>query len=75
VIRFDVLSETLLDALKKGLLIVMTAEMSLQPTYDDFGSNDGKRPSQPNEQTRNILDATQALETMASLLVKALVKV
>jgi hypothetical protein len=54
-------------------MIVVTAEMS--PQHDIIGSNDGRRPSQPDENTRNVLDATQALEAMASHLVEALVNV
>jgi hypothetical protein len=73
VIRFDVLSEAQHSALKLGLMIVMTPEMS--PQQDVIGSNDGRRPSQPDERTRNVLDATQALEAMASCLVEALVNV
>jgi hypothetical protein len=72
-IRFNVLSEAQHSASKLGLMIVVTAEMS--PRHDVIGSNDGRRPSQPNERTRNVLDATQALEAMASLLVEALVNV
>jgi hypothetical protein len=39
-------------------------------TLDIIGSNDGRRPSQPDERTRNVLDATQALEAVASRLVR-----
>ena len=52
-------------------MIVVTAEMS--PRYDVIGSNDGRRPSQPDGRMRNVLDATQALEAVASRLVDALV--
>jgi hypothetical protein len=58
---------------KLGLMIVVTAEMS--PRHDVIGSNDGRRPSQPDEKMRNVLDSTQALEAMASRLVEALVNV
>ena len=54
-------------------MIVVTIEMS--PQHDIIGSNDGRGPSQPDERTRNILDTTQALEALASRLVKALVNV
>jgi hypothetical protein len=60
-------------ALKLWLMIVVTAEMS--PQHDIIGSNNGRRPSQPDEKTRNILDATQALEAVASRFVEALVNV
>jgi hypothetical protein len=72
-IRFDVLSKARCSASKLGLMIVVTAEMS--PQHDVIGSNNGRRPSQPNEKTRNVLDATQALEAMASRLVEALANV
>jgi hypothetical protein len=54
-------------------MIIVTAEMS--PRHDVIGCNDGRRPSQPDEKTRNVLDATQALEAVASHLVEALVNV
>jgi hypothetical protein len=55
-------------------MIVVTTEMS--PRHDVIGSNDSKRPSQPDERTRNILDTTQSLlEAVASCLVEALVNV
>jgi hypothetical protein len=54
-------------------MIVVIEEMS--PRHDVIGSNDGRRPSQPDEKTRNVLDATQALEVVASRLVEALVYV
>jgi hypothetical protein len=54
-------------------MIVVTAKMS--PRHDVIGSNDGRGPSQPDEKTRNILDATQPLELVASRLVEALVNV
>jgi hypothetical protein len=54
-------------------MIIVTAEMSPRPRHDVIGSNDGRRPSQPNERTRNVLDAIQALEAVASNLVEALV--
>jgi hypothetical protein len=72
-IRFDVLSEARHSSSKLGLMIVVTAEMS--PRHDVIGSDNGRRPSQPNERTRNVLDATQALEVVASRLVEALVNV
>jgi hypothetical protein len=56
-------------------MIVVTIKLSPQARHDDVGSNDGKEPSQPDEKTRNVLDATQALEAVASCLVKALVNV
>jgi hypothetical protein len=52
-------------------MIVVTAEMS--PRHDVIGSNNGRGPSQPDEKMRNVLDATQALEAVASRLVEALV--
>jgi hypothetical protein len=67
------LSEARCSALKLGLMIVVTAEMS--PRHDIIGSNDGRRPSQPDEKTRNVFNATQALEAMASRLMEALVNV
>jgi hypothetical protein len=73
VIRFDILSEARHSASKLGLMIVVTAEMS--PQHNVIGSNDGRRPSHPDERTRNILDTTQALEGVASRLVEALVNV
>jgi hypothetical protein len=54
-------------------MIVVTAKMS--PRHDVIRSNDGRRPSQPDERIRNILDTTQALEAVASRLVEALVNV
>ena len=54
-------------------MIVVTPEMS--PRHDVIGSSDGRGPSQPDERTRNILDATQALEAMTSRLVEAFVNV
>jgi hypothetical protein len=72
-IRFDVLSEARRSASKLGLMIIVTTEMS--PRHDVIGSNDGRRPSQPNGKVRNILDITQALEAVASCLVEALVNV
>ena len=56
-------------------MIIVIAEMSPQPRHDIIGCNEGKGPSQPDENMRNVLDATQALETMTSLLVEALVNV
>jgi hypothetical protein len=56
-------------------MIIVTVEMSPQSRYNVIRNNDGRRPSQPDEKTINILDATQALETVASHLVKALVNV
>jgi hypothetical protein len=38
-----------------------------------LGSNDGRGSSQPDERTRNVLDATQGLEAVASRLVEALI--
>jgi hypothetical protein len=40
-----------------------------------MGSDYGKGPSQPDEKARNVLDAIQALEKVASFLVDALVNV
>jgi hypothetical protein len=54
-------------------MIVVTAKMS--PRHDVIGSNDGRRPSQPDERTRNVLDATQALGVVASHLLKGVVDV
>ena len=56
-------------------MIVVTAEMSQRPRHDVIGSNDGRGPSQLDIKMRNVLDATQALEVVASHLVKALVNV
>jgi hypothetical protein len=56
-------------------MIVMTIKMSVQPRHDVIESNDGRRPSQSDEKTKNVLDATQALEAVASCLMKALVNV
>jgi hypothetical protein len=56
-------------------MIVVTAETSLRPRHDVIGNNDGRRPSQPDENKRNVLDATQALEAVASHLVEVLVNV
>ena len=54
-------------------MIIVTGEMS--PRHDVIGSNDGRGPSQLDERTMNVLDATQALEVVASHLVEALVNV
>jgi hypothetical protein len=54
-------------------MIVVTVEMSAGP--DVIGSNDGRRPSQPDERTRSILYTTQVLEAAASHLVEAMVNV
>jgi hypothetical protein len=67
------LSKARCSASKLWLMIIVTAEMS--PRHDVIGSSDGRRPSQPDEKTRNVLDATQALEAVASRLVEALVNV
>ena len=72
-IRFDILNDARHSALELGLMIVVTAEMSPRPRHDVIGSSNGRRPSQPDERMRNILDATQALEVVASCLVEALV--
>jgi hypothetical protein len=58
VIRFDILSEAWCSTLKLGLMIVVTTKMS--PQHDIIESSDSRRPSQPDERTRNVLDATQA---------------
>ena len=47
----------------------------MSPRHDIIESNDGRRPSQPDERTRNVLYATQALEAVVSCLMKALVNV
>jgi hypothetical protein len=67
------LSKARRSASKLWLMIVVTAEMS--PRHDVIGSNDGRRPSQPDEKTRNVLDTTQALEAVASCHVEALVNI
>ena len=54
-------------------MIIVTAEMS--PRHDVIGSSDGRGLSQPDEKTRNVLDATQALEAVASRLMEALVNI
>jgi hypothetical protein len=72
-IKFDVLSKARRSTSKLWLMIIVIAEIS--PRHDVIGSNDGKRPSQPNEKMRNVLDTTQALEAVASRLVEALVNV
>jgi hypothetical protein len=54
-------------------MIVVTVEMS--PRHNIIRSNDGRRPSQPDERMRNVLDATQALEAVASHLMEALVNI
>jgi hypothetical protein len=72
-IRFDILNEVQRNASKLGLMIVVIAEMS--PWHDIIGTNDGRRPSQPIEKTRNILDTTQALEAVKSHLMEPLVNV
>jgi hypothetical protein len=56
-------------------MIVVTAKMSSRPRHDVIRSIDGRRPSKPDERTRNVLDATQTLEVMTSHLVEALVNV
>jgi hypothetical protein len=47
----------------------------MSPRHDVIGSNDGRRPSQPDEKTRNVMDATQALEAVTNHLVEALINV
>jgi hypothetical protein len=54
-------------------MIVVTVEMS--PRHNVIRSNDGSRPSHPDERMRNVLDATQALEAVASRLMEALVNI
>jgi hypothetical protein len=49
--------------------------MSPQSRYNVIGSNDGRRPSQPDERTRNVLGAAQALKAVTSHLLEALVNV
>jgi hypothetical protein len=56
-------------------MIVVTIEMSPRPQHDVIRSDDGRRPSQPDEKTKNILDTTQALEATTSRLMEALVNV
>ena len=56
-------------------MIVVTIEMSPQPQHNVIGSSDGRGSSQPDERMRNVLDATQALEAVASRLVEALVNI
>jgi hypothetical protein len=56
-------------------MIIVTVEMSPRPRHDVIRSNGGMRPSHSNERTTNILDATQALEAVASRLVEALVNI
>ena len=70
-IRFDVLREAQCSTSELGLMIIVTAEMS--PRHNVIGSSDGRGPSQPDERMRNVLNATQALEAVASCLVEALV--
>ena len=59
----------------KGLMIIVTAEMSPRSRHDVIGSKDGRGPSQPDEKTRNIMDATQALEAVASRFVEELANI
>ena len=59
----------------KGLMIVVTVKMSPRQRHRIIESNDGRTPSQPDERTRNVLDATQALEVMVSRIVEASVNV
>jgi hypothetical protein len=73
VIRFNVLSTAWHSTSKLGLMIVVTTEMS--PRHDIIWSSDGRRPSQPDERMRNVMDATQALEVVASRLVESVVNV
>ena len=54
-------------------MIVVITEMS--PRHIVIESNDGRRPSQLNERMGNVLDATQAMEAVASRLVEALVNI
>jgi hypothetical protein len=56
-------------------MTIVTAEMSPRPRHNVIGSNNGRRPSKLDEKTRNVLDATQALETVASRLVESLVNI
>ena len=56
-------------------MIIVIAETLPQSRRDVIGSNDGRRPSQPDEKVRNVLDATQALKVVASRLMEALVNV
>jgi hypothetical protein len=72
-IRFDILSKARHTASKLDLMIIVIGNMS--PRHDVIKSSDGRGPSQPDEKTRNVLDATQALEAMASHFVEALVNV
>jgi hypothetical protein len=62
-IRFDVMSEARCSA-SKGLMIVVTTEKS--PRHDVIGSNDGKRPSQPDESvTPPKLASANSVESLA----------
>ena len=54
-------------------MTVVTTEMS--PRHNVIMSSDGRGPSQLDERTRNVLDATQALKVVASHLMEALVNV
>ena len=67
------MTEARRNASKLGSMIVVTVEIS--PRQDIIGSNDVRRPSQPDERMRNVMDTTQALEAVASHLVEALVNV
>ena len=57
------------------LMIVVTVEMSPRPRHDVIMSSNGRRPSQPDERMRNVLDATQALKAVAGCLVEVLVNI
>ena len=54
-------------------MIIVIAKMS--PKHNVIESNDGRGLSQPDERTRNVLNATQVLEAVASSLMEALVNV
>lgn len=54
---------------------MVIVEMLTQPRRDDVGRDYGKGLSQSDKRTRNALDATHVFETVANLLMEALVKV
>ena len=43
-------------------MTVVTVAMPPLPRYNDLERNDGKGSSEPNEKTRNVLDATLSIE-------------
>ena len=56
-------------------MIIVTAKMLARPRHDVTRSTGSRGSSQPDEKTRNIRDAIQALKAVASRLVEALVNV